>query len=131
MEQAGSAPGTVQIDLSEPKINKVCKEDYLPHYVYILHSESSNKHYVGISLDPDNRLRQHLKGQCKSTKTSKDWKRIALLKVANRYEALKLESYTKTKKINLATELYKPETLNKALKIKDSYFQSLYKPTTQ
>ena len=64
-------------------------------HVYILYSETTDKTYVGITTDPNRRLRQHngeIRGGAKSTRTCKDWKMHCLLgPYPNRSHALKLE----------------------------------------
>jgi putative endonuclease len=59
--------------------------------VYILHSESLSKHYVGHAVDLDMRLRQHNSGTSGYTKTGVPWKLVWSITCSNRSEAMKLE----------------------------------------
>lgn len=52
------------------------------HYCYILYDKSSNKTYVGYTIDPIRRLRQHqgiLKGGAKYTSKKGDWDYLAIV----------------------------------------------------
>lgn len=52
------------------------------HYCYILYDKSSNKTYVGYTIDPIRRLRQHqgtLKGGAKYTSRKGDWDYLAIV----------------------------------------------------
>ncbi|WP_369293470.1 GIY-YIG nuclease family protein, partial [Nocardioides sp.] len=43
-------------------------------YLYILENEHSDRHYIGISKNIDNRVDSHNKGSVKSTKAYRPWK---------------------------------------------------------
>lgn len=69
-------------------------------HVYIIHSETLDRTYVGITTDPQRRLRQHngeLRGGAKSTRTCNDWKIHRLLgPCTTRSQALQLEHKVKS-----------------------------------
>ena len=70
-------------------------------YVYILHSESANKYYVGHTPDPHKRLSEHnaYDNFSKYTAKYKPWKLMAYFPVSvNRGEALKVELFIKKQK---------------------------------
>ena len=45
----------------------------MPHFVYILYSETSDRYYVGSCCDIDQRLERHNAGATKSTKPYRPW----------------------------------------------------------
>ena len=64
-------------------------------FVYVLISERTERTYVGITIDPDRRLREHngeLPGGAKSTRPWRPWKVGRLYgPISSRSEAAKLE----------------------------------------
>ena len=46
------------------------------YYVYILESEKSGRHYVGLTSNLKRRLTEHNEGKVKSTKRYRPWKII-------------------------------------------------------
>jgi putative endonuclease len=70
------------------------------YYLYILHSESAAKYYVGHSANPWKRLEQHLSNSGdKYTGSYKDWKLVVVFEVsANKGDADKIEKFIKKQK---------------------------------
>ena len=66
------------------------------YFVYVISSEVANKFYVGMSADPQIRLKQHNAGHSRFTKGSRLWKLVYFEFVGNRGNARKLEKYYKT-----------------------------------
>jgi putative endonuclease len=65
-------------------------------FVYVLKSLSQvDRHYVGLSADPDKRLRQHNEGKVRSTKGYRPWKIIYTEEYSTRSEAYARERYFK------------------------------------
>jgi len=64
-------------------------------FVYILFSESTNKHYVGQSNNIEDRLHRHNSGHEISTKSGTPWKLIHHFEVQTRSEAMLLEKRIK------------------------------------
>ena len=70
------------------------------YYLYILHSESADKYYVGHSANPWKRLEQHLSNSGeKYTGSYKDWKLKAVFEVSViKGDADKIEKFIKRQK---------------------------------
>lgn len=68
----------------------------MKYYLYILKSLKDNKHYVGISADPENRLKQHNSGKTQSTKSRRPFILIYLERLNSRQEARSREKYLKS-----------------------------------
>jgi len=68
--------------------------------VYILHSQSIDRFYVGSCLDLDSRLDQHLNNTFINsfTKTASDWEVFFLIKKLNYQEARNIEKHIKKMK---------------------------------
>jgi putative endonuclease len=65
--------------------------------VYAIYSLVNQIIYVGMSQEPDERLRQHNAKKVKSTKAYAPWKRFFLSEsIGNTIEARKLEKYYKS-----------------------------------
>jgi putative endonuclease len=71
----------------------------MQHFVYILHSPTLNKYYVGETAQLEKRLIQHNLGYGKFTKRGVPWVLIASFMVSNRTEGRKLESKIKKRGI--------------------------------
>jgi putative endonuclease len=73
---------------------------YYMHFVYIIYSATTDKYYVGETVDIDLRLQQHHQSFFKgaSTTFAKDWELKLLIKLKDRLEARKIESYIKAMK---------------------------------
>ena len=85
-------------------------------HVYVLYSVTLDRTYVGISVDPQRRLRQHngeLRGGAKSTRMSKDWQIHKLIgPLDSRSTATRVEYHLK--------KLNKEERLSYEHKIDDT-----------
>ena len=68
--------------------------------VYILHSKSAGRYYIGQTRDISDRLRRHNSGYEKSTQNGAPWILLCQIEKATRSEAMKLERKLK----NLGTE---------------------------
>ena len=76
----------------------------MPHFVYILYSESRNKYYIGSSDNPKERLIRHNAGATQSTKTGRPWKIIFTEIYDSKTEALKQEIHLKKMKSRVLIE---------------------------
>ena len=65
--------------------------------VYILHSVSLDRHYVGMADDVDERLRQHNRSNGHWTSQACDWTVVWQETVADRREARELEKRIKAR----------------------------------
>ena len=65
-------------------------------FVYALWSEVYDKFYVGMTTNPDKRLKAHNAGKSTYTKKFRPWKRFYLEEVVTKVEALKKEKYYKS-----------------------------------
>lgn len=64
--------------------------------VYILKSETTNKHYYGHTKDLDQRLKAHNNGRVRSTKSGRPWKVIYCETFSSKSEAYKRELFFKS-----------------------------------
>jgi putative endonuclease len=69
----------------------------MPCHVYILFSPSLNRHYVGITNDPNRRLGQHLGGKTRATAKVKDWKTVWSTTGSDHAAARELEKQIKAR----------------------------------
>jgi len=67
-------------------------------FVYVLHSETINRHYVGFTADLTQRVGQHNSGITKSTKGRGTWVLVHQEQFATRAEAMQRERWLKTGK---------------------------------
>ncbi|MEK7137199.1 MAG: GIY-YIG nuclease family protein [Patescibacteria group bacterium] len=65
-------------------------------FIYILRSLKTNAEYVGMSSDPERRLKEHNAGEIKSTKAKRPWAKVWEEECENRVEARKREKYLKS-----------------------------------
>lgn len=65
-------------------------------FVYVIESKCNKFHYVGMSENPDSRLKTHNSGKVKSTKHYKPFKIIYSEKVGDINEARQRERYLKS-----------------------------------
>ena len=72
----------------------------MPFTVYILFSESHKRHYIGQTMDINNRIQRHNAGFEKATAPYKPWVILWTTVKANRAEAMALEKKLK----NLSTK---------------------------
>jgi putative endonuclease len=68
----------------------------LKYFVYAIYSDSRKRRYIGISINPENRLEDHNRGQTKSTKPYRPWKLVYTEVFNSRTEARKREKYLKS-----------------------------------
>ena len=66
------------------------------YFVYVLHSESAQRLYIGSTADPEVRLYCHNAGRVRSTKPHRPWVRIHLEELPDRLTATKRERYLKS-----------------------------------
>ena len=66
------------------------------YFVYVISSEATNKFYVGMSADPQARLKQDNAGHSQFTKGFRPWKLVYFEFAGTRENARKLEKYYKT-----------------------------------
>ena len=78
----------------------------MKYYIYILHSDSANRYYIGYSANPFKRLSQHLENDaCKFTGKWKDWRLEANFYVSEiKGEAMKVEKFIKNQKSRILIE---------------------------
>ncbi len=57
-------------------------------YLYIIQSQSTNRYYIGVSENVENRLNQHNSGNTRSTRNKGPWKLNFAQKFANKKEAM-------------------------------------------
>ena len=91
-------PGNIPIKISEDFNipDNILNVEQKNHYVYLLQSiNNKNKTYIGYTVDPERRLRQHnreIKGGAKKTRKDYPWRMICYIggfpdhKTALRYE---------------------------------------------
>jgi putative endonuclease len=65
-------------------------------YVYVLQSIDGLHQYVGMSADPESRLKEHNAGQSRFTKTFRPWKIVYIETAGTREEAREREKYYKS-----------------------------------
>ncbi len=65
-------------------------------YVYVLQSIPTAKLYVGMSAQPDERLKAHNAGKSTWTKAFRPWIRIHLEEYDDKSRAMKREKYLKS-----------------------------------
>jgi len=66
------------------------------YFVYVLSSKIRNYIYVGLTGNPDVRIRQHQKGAVKTTRAYRPFDLLLLENLETRIEARKHEKYLKS-----------------------------------
>lgn len=66
------------------------------YHVYAIQSKVDNRLYVGLSKNPEKRLRGHNNGETFSTKGFRPWHLVYTEKVGSRKDARKREKYLKS-----------------------------------
>jgi len=66
----------------------------MQYFVYMLEN-TSRRHYVGITTDPERRLSEHNSGSTKSTRPFRPWKIIYTEAFSSRQDARKREWHLK------------------------------------
>ena len=69
----------------------------MPHFVYILFSQSADRFYIGETCDVTERLSQHNSGFYKNsfTKQATDWAVFLTIECQSRRQAIEIESFIK------------------------------------
>ena len=65
-------------------------------YIYVIQSVDGLHQYVGMSADPESRLKEHNAGKSQFTKAFRPWKIVYTEKAGGREGARKLEKYYKS-----------------------------------
>ena len=65
-------------------------------YVYVIQSVDGLHQYVGMSANPECRLKEHNAGQSRFTKTFRPWKIVYIEEAGTREDARRLERYYKS-----------------------------------
>jgi len=68
----------------------------MKYYVYVIYSDSNQSRYIGISKDPESRLKDHNYGRNKSTRPYRPWRLVFQEALPSRKEARKREKYLKS-----------------------------------
>ena len=68
----------------------------MEYYLYIIKSLKDNNYYIGITTDPNKRIKEHNSGKNKSTKNRKPFILIYKEKFKNRILAREREKYLKS-----------------------------------
>ena len=68
----------------------------MKYYVYILESKEYDKTYIGITNDPDRRLKEHNAGKSIYTRKFKPWEIVYKEEVIDRKTAREKEKYFKS-----------------------------------
>jgi putative endonuclease len=67
------------------------------YYVYILNSlANKDRMYVGYTINPENRLKEHNSGECVHTSKYKPWKLSTCIYFDNKEKAIEFERYLKS-----------------------------------
>jgi len=69
----------------------------MPHFVYILFSQSADRFYIGETCDVAERLIQHNSGFYKNafTKQAADWTEFLKIECQSRKQAIEIENFIK------------------------------------
>ncbi|MBP6556929.1 MAG: GIY-YIG nuclease family protein [Flavobacterium sp.] len=85
------------------------------HFLYILHSSSANKFYVGETDNIDSRLLKHNNHSYDGsfTKIAEDWRVVLQFECVSKHQALQLEKFIKKmkSKIFIQKTIINPEIL--------------------
>lgn len=65
-------------------------------YIYVLRSLKDSRLYVGMSSQPEIRLKEHNASKTRSTKGYRPWERIHLERFEDRFAARAREKYLKS-----------------------------------
>lgn len=76
----------------------------MPHFIYILYSQSRDRYYIGSCADVEQRLVRHNAGATLSTKSGRPWKVAYTETHPKKSEALKRENYLKRLKSRMYLE---------------------------
>jgi putative endonuclease len=67
----------------------------LPFHLYILRSKVAERYYIGVTADPEERLKRHNKGRSFSTKSYRPWEMVYREEYDTRSEAVARERQLK------------------------------------
>ena len=70
----------------------------MPHYVYIIQSQTDESYYIGTSRDLTERIERHNQGRSKYTKSKRPWNLVYFEEHADRSDAMKREYAIKRRK---------------------------------
>ena len=70
----------------------------MPHYVYIIQSQTDESYYIGTSRDLTERIERHNQGLSKYTKSKRPWNLVYFEEHADRSDAMKREYAIKRRK---------------------------------
>lgn len=91
----------------------------MPHFLYILHSKSNSKYYVGETHDIQERILKHNQHLYSNsfTKIANDWQLVLTFNCIDRNDALYLEKFIKKMKSKVFVDkiILNPEILNDLL----------------
>ena len=76
----------------------------MPHFVYIIYSETRERYYIGSCADLEIRLKRHNAGATTSTKNGRPWKMVYNETFSSKTEALKREINIKKMKSRIYIE---------------------------
>ena len=66
-------------------------------FVYVLRSDAyTDRHYVGIASNPDERLEWYNHGPCGYTRANRPWSIVVSIELPTEQQAVKFEKYLKT-----------------------------------
>ncbi len=60
-------------------------------YVYVIENKSTGRPYIGFTMRLEERVEEHNRGQCQSTRNRGPWELVGYLTVETRSEAMRLE----------------------------------------
>lgn len=66
------------------------------YYTYILFNSITKRYYIGYTPDLRNRLKEHIKGSVKSTKSNLNYKLVWYCAFTQRSQAIDFEQYLKS-----------------------------------
>ena len=87
------------------------------YWLYVLHSKTKEKYYIGQTGDLEDRIRRHNGGRSKYTKDGKPWELMYSEEYATRSEAVRRELYLKS-----------PSGWKELEKIKHKYLRDVAQP---
>ena len=76
------------------------------YYVYILHSLSKDRYYIGYSENPDRRILEHNSGKVTSTRLYRPWVKMYTEAYDTEVSAIRREREIKLKKSRLYIEAH-------------------------
>ena len=97
----------------------------MPHFIYILYSESRDRYYIGSCADVCERLIRHNAGATISTKSGRPWKVVYTETHPTKTEALKRENYLKRLKSRVHIEEMIRQNSSPVKQIKTNFKQFL------